>query len=100
MRQAKLLYQLAEAEGRPYQPEAVFFAAPQVVESVFSTPEVARELSREILLDVAKRHWVCSPKPGREEAAKAAAVASAPESSDPSGHRPPANAHRPPTNTM
>ena len=37
MRQAKLLYQLAEAEGRPYQPEAYFNTAPEVRESVFST---------------------------------------------------------------
>ena len=46
MRQAKLLYQLAEAQGRPYQPETYFTAAPEVRESVFSTTEIARELSR------------------------------------------------------
>ncbi len=96
MRQAKLFYQLAQAEGRPYQPQTYFSTAPQVVESVFSTAEVAGELSREILLDVAKKHWVCSPKPGREEAAKAAAVASAGKSSNPNGHRPTNH----PVNTM
>jgi hypothetical protein len=54
MRQAKLLYQLAQAEGKPYQPEAWFTAAPQVLESVFSTAEITRELSREELMNDAK----------------------------------------------
>jgi len=51
MRQAKLLYQLAEAEGKPYQPEAYFTAAPEVRESVFSTTEIVRELTRTKLLN-------------------------------------------------
>ena len=46
MKQAKLLYQLAQAEGKPYQPELFFITAPEVRESVFSSAEVARELSR------------------------------------------------------
>src|SRR5579862_2691923 len=50
MRQAKLLYQLAQAEGKPYQPEAYFITAPEVRESVFSTAEVAREVGRSKLL--------------------------------------------------
>jgi len=54
MRQAKLLYQLAEAEGKPYQPEAFFVAAPEVRESVFSTAEIVRELSRAKLLRAAQ----------------------------------------------
>ncbi len=54
MRQAKLLYQLAEAEGKPYQPEAYFTFAPEVRESVFSTTEVARELTRTNLLNDAE----------------------------------------------
>ena len=54
MREAKLLYQLAQAEGKPYQPEAYFTTAPPVKESVFSTPEVARELSRAKRLDDAE----------------------------------------------
>ncbi len=49
MRQAKDLYRFALAQGKPYQPEAFFVAAPQVVESVFSSSEVAREISREKL---------------------------------------------------
>ena len=53
MRQAKLLYQLAQAEGKPYQPEAYFTVAPLVPESVFSTAEVARELSRAELMSTA-----------------------------------------------
>ncbi len=54
MRQAKLLYQLAQAEGRPYQPEAYFSTAPIARESVFSTPEVAREFNLEKRLHDAK----------------------------------------------
>ncbi len=50
MRQAKLLYQLAEAEGTPYQPEAYFVTTPEVRESVFSTTEITRELTRTKLL--------------------------------------------------
>ena len=65
MREAKLLYQLAQAEGKPYQPEAYFITAPEVRESVFSTPQVARELSREILIADATTHWVHSPRPER-----------------------------------
>ena len=66
MRDAKLLYQLALAEGRPYQPEELFVTAPEVRESVFSTPEVARELSRAILLTQATTHWVHNPSPDRK----------------------------------
>ncbi len=68
MREAKLLYQLAQAEGKPYQPETFFITAPEVRESVFSTPEVARELSREILIADAITHWVHSPRPARNPA--------------------------------
>ena len=49
MRQAKLLMQLAQAEGKPYQPEAYFTTVPLARESVFSTTEVVRELSRDEL---------------------------------------------------
>ncbi len=73
MRQAKLLMQLAQAEGKPYQPEAYFTTIPPVRESVFSTPEVARELTREVHLADATRHSVCSPKPTRHTVAKALA---------------------------
>ena len=56
MRQAKLLYQLAQAEGKPYRPEAYFITAPEVRESVFSAPEIAREISRAKLLDDAENY--------------------------------------------
>ena len=54
MQQAKLLYELAQAEGKPYRPKAFFVTAPEVRESVFSSTEVARELSRDALLDAAE----------------------------------------------
>ena len=78
MRQAKLLYQLALAEGRPYQPEEIFVTAPEVRESVFSTPQVAYELSREILLADAKTHKFRHPSPNRKAVL---ASAQAPQSS-------------------
>ena len=49
MDQAARLPRLAQAEGKPYQPEAFFIGAPEVIESVFSTTEVAREVSRDKL---------------------------------------------------
>jgi hypothetical protein len=61
MRQAKLLYQLAQAEGKPYQPEAFFPAAPPVRESVFSTPEVARQFGREALFSDAQKTGSVTP---------------------------------------
>ena len=73
MRQAKLIYQLAQVEGKPYQPEAYFTVAPPPRESVFSTPEVVRALGREILLDDATRSWFCTPKPTRDQVAQALA---------------------------
>jgi len=54
MEQAKLLYQYAEAQGKPYEPEAFFTTAPEVKESVFSSTEVVREMSRARLLNNAK----------------------------------------------
>ena len=54
MQQAKLLYELAQAEGKPYRPKAFFVTAPEVRESVFSTTEIVRELSRAKLLKVAQ----------------------------------------------
>ena len=58
MRQAKLFYQLAEAEGRPYDPESYFSFAPEVRESVFSTPEVTRQIH----LAAATHHRACTPQ--------------------------------------
>ncbi len=40
--QGQALHRLAQAEGKPYRPEAFFVAAPESVESVFSTSEVVR----------------------------------------------------------
>jgi hypothetical protein len=58
MEQAKDLYEFAVAQGKPYQPESFFVAAPAVWESVFSTSEVVRELSREKLKsDAHEYHW-------------------------------------------
>ena len=54
MKQAKLLYRLAEAHDKPYQPEAFFITAPEVRESVFSSAEIARELNRDSLLNDAE----------------------------------------------
>jgi hypothetical protein len=56
MKQAKLLYRFAEAQGKPYQPEAFFITAPEVRESVFSSTKVARELSRATLLHNAENY--------------------------------------------
>ncbi len=56
MKQAKLLYRFAEAQGKPYQPEAFFIAAPEVKESVFSSTETAREVSRATLLHNAENY--------------------------------------------
>ncbi len=77
MRQAKLLYQLAEAEGKPYQPEVYFTTVPPVRQSVFSTTEVARELDRDALMSDAKSHWSSSlPRIPRHWGAKASGGAS------------------------
>jgi hypothetical protein len=51
MNQAKLLYRFAQAHGKPYQPEAFFVTAPEVMESVYSSAEIVRELSRARLLN-------------------------------------------------
>ncbi len=56
MKQAKMLYRLAQAQGKPYRPEAFFTAAPEVKESVFSSTEIARELSRARLLAIAQTY--------------------------------------------
>ncbi len=72
MRQAKLLYQLAQAEGKPYQPEAYFTTAPEVSESVFSTPEVAQAIDRAALIADARTHRLYSPTLTRAEIAKVA----------------------------
>ena len=44
-------------EPQIIEPEEFFVAALLVRESVFSNPEVARELSREIHLKDARTHW-------------------------------------------
>src|SRR5579859_5111113 len=69
MEQAKLLYKLAEAQGKPYQPELYFNFAPQVRESVFSTVEITRELSRAKLLADAKTYNLIGQLPKEPRAA-------------------------------
>ena len=56
MKQAKLLYELAQAQRKPYKPEAFFIGAPEVMESVYSGAEVVRELSRASLLKQAETY--------------------------------------------
>ncbi len=93
MRQAKLLYQLAQAEGKPYQPERYFTAAPLVRQSVFSTTEVARQLDCDALMSDARAHWSSGlPRIPRQWGAKASAGASVKPRSEPS----PAPTKRPP----
>ena len=77
MKQAKRLYRFAQAQGKPYQPEALFTAAPEVKESVFSSTEVARELSRASLLANAETyHYLRKlPKEDRPEQPVEAAAA-------------------------
>ena len=73
MKQAKMLYELAEAQGKPYQPEAFFNAAPQVGESVFSTVEIAREINRAKLLKDAERLHYNGKLPEKSDPPNAAA---------------------------
>jgi hypothetical protein len=77
MKQAKLLYGLAKAQGKPYQPEAYFITAPEVRQSVFSTTEVAREVSRANLLYDAQNYEFCNvlPKQNKPEQPLEAAAA-------------------------
>ena len=91
MRQAKLLYQLAQAEGKPYQPEAFFVVAPQVRESVFSVPEIAREMSRDRLMRDARNYYYDGSLPKKDPAAQAPQhpPATAHRSSSAASHRPP-----------
>ncbi len=67
MKQAKLLYRLAQAEGKPYRPEAFFNTAPEVRESVFSSAEIARELSRDRLLSDANDYAFHKRLPEKHE---------------------------------
>src|SRR5579859_6974519 len=71
MEKAKMLYKLAEAQGKPYQPELYFTFAPKVRESVFSASEVALELSRAKLLKNAESYHYGNglPRPVRRPAA-------------------------------
>ena len=77
MKQAKMLYQLTQAQGKPYRPEAYFTAAPEVKESVFSSTEVRRELSRARLLRHAETyHYIGKlPEENRPEQPVEAAAA-------------------------
>ena len=77
MKEAKLLYGLAKAQGKPYKPEAYFITAPEKRDSVYSTTEVARELSRAKLLSDAERYHYLDklPKENKPEQPLEAAVA-------------------------
>jgi hypothetical protein len=67
MDQAKLLYQTAKAQGKPYRPEAFFTTAPEVTESVYSSAEVAHELSRARLLYDAENYVYYRKLPKQNE---------------------------------
>ncbi len=76
MDQAKLLYDLTRGQGKPYRTQIPFPTAPEVPESVFSTPEVARELNLAQMLDDAKTYHFSHQLPGNsdlEQPAEAAA---------------------------
>ncbi len=66
MSEAKLLYQFAQVEGRPYQPEAYFTTAPEVLESVFSTAEIARQLNRDKVYSSALSHYFHGKLPKKD----------------------------------
>jgi hypothetical protein len=67
MEQAKLLYKFAKAQGKPYRPEAFFTTAPEVRESVYSSAEVARELSRARLISDAENYVYYRKLPKQNE---------------------------------
>ena len=76
MDQAARLPRLAQAEGKPYQPDAFFIGAPVVIESVFSTTEVAREVSlTELFHDAENYHkfQILPKKDGPEQPMQASA---------------------------
>ena len=64
---ATRLYRLAQAQGKPYQPEAFFNDAPEVVESVFSSTEVASEISRVKLFFEAEEYHEFDRLPKEDE---------------------------------
>jgi hypothetical protein len=66
MEQAKMLYRFAQAQGKPYQPEAFFVTAPQVMESVYSSAEIVRELSRATLLKEAETYHYMGRLPNQD----------------------------------
>ncbi len=68
MTEAKNLYRFALAQGKPYQPEAFFVAAPEVPESVFSTAEIVREINREKLKSDAHEYVWRGKLPNKEVA--------------------------------
>ena len=57
MEQAKRFYELTQAQGKPYQPEAYFPTVPERRESVFSNAEVAREVTRAKLAKDADHYY-------------------------------------------
>src|ERR1700722_11489891 len=57
---------IGQCRRQPYDPEAYFITAPQTRESVFSTSEVARELSREKLFDYAETYYLFGRLPEKK----------------------------------
>ena len=57
MEQARRFYELTQAQGKPYQPEAYFTRVPERRESVFSNTEVAREVTRARLVKDADHYY-------------------------------------------
>lgn len=77
MEQAKLLYGYAEAQGRPYEPEKFFTTAPEVMESVFSSTEVAYELSGTRVLNNAEIYDDRGTLPKKDQAKQPVEAAAA-----------------------
>jgi hypothetical protein len=66
MEQAKLLYRFAQAQGKPYRPAAFFIGAPEVKESVYSSAEVARKVSRARLFSDAENYVYLGRRPKKK----------------------------------
>jgi hypothetical protein len=67
MNKAKRLYRFAQAQGKPYRPEAFFVTAPEVKESVYSSAEIVRELSRATLLSNAETYHYMGRLPKQDQ---------------------------------
>src|ERR1700722_5988226 len=95
MREAKLLLQLAQAEGKPSRPEPYFRVMAETRESVFSAAEIDREMRRDRLLQDARNYNNSGRLPEKDTTKQS--LAASPRSIAPiSGPQPPiANPQRP-----